>query len=714
MPLRTAATSDPGLEAAIDPAPPMIQRRLDPTSRRLRRNAQGQIVEGKWKKLLREDGHSVESITKLEAAAENQQFFERAYEQLKDVDSDLDNLGSLSDGQKKRRRTIAKDQIENLYGLILTRAEKELATTNALFDACIDEGVKVIKAHVASDKRKFPNGNAIKKDEGLKAHEKNFDLPPLIRAKRDARLTWSSDEEFVEDVFKIYAEGNRPIAQQLSAAESASLQAEKQAVTTQLAVWATVSATAHGVNANGTWGTSKDGATNDVDFRSLPKLNAAVWRELRRWWIAKDHSYVTPSETTDFSLKRGSRPRHRHPELALQLSRQRRVRAAAVITIGNPCGHRRDGVSGVARRGPGFMLSNMRRRAWVSVGGSHQLEHLKRDVAMPVRHGDVQRTRAIARLQADLYEPAQQAVELRRRQTLRRTVRVPCQERVCLGDDERLFPLGRPDPEPGTNRVEVASFRKPEYRVVVPRVLDAGRRGLMRRDRLHLGRNRDRRRSGAPGHRFQVPDQFLVGRRERRTLPLLELDGVDAPKPQGQFRAVHGHRQELAQVQGQAGLVSDIGRCRGEPGPQHDHAPGSPDVPLDVVVEVLAGPQQGVPPDGPAPCLERLGQEGGLGALLALVADEDLVQQRRPPARRSRGRHDSDSSKLIVSQGAGRRSADPRQPAGPWATWRRQLGGADSAARMVECRRALLRRAPQRRDCHSLAPPMRVYPSLRA
>jgi hypothetical protein len=83
-----------------------------------------------------------------------------------------------------------------------------------------------------------------------------------------------------------------------------------------------------------------------------------------------------------------------------------------------------------------------------------------------------------------------------------------------LSDDERLVPLGRLDSEPGSNRVQVASLRKPEYRVVVPGVVHAGRRGLARRQWLDLGGDCNRRRGRAAGLHFQVgvvpaKEQFL-------------------------------------------------------------------------------------------------------------------------------------------------------------------------------------------------------------
>jgi hypothetical protein len=52
---------------------------------------------------------------------------------------------------------------------------------------------------------------------------------------------------------------------------------------------------------NGTWGTSKGGV--GASFAAT-HLNAKVWAELKTWWQGKQGTYITPSDTTTWSLKK--------------------------------------------------------------------------------------------------------------------------------------------------------------------------------------------------------------------------------------------------------------------------------------------------------------------------------------------------------------------------------------------------------------------------
>lgn len=69
----------------------------------------------------------------------------------------------------------------------------------------------------------------------------------------------------------------------------------------QLDLWKKKPYDAPGCNDNGTWGTSKTGAGGAF---AVSQVNARVWTELKKWWQGKEGTYVTPSDTSNFSLKK--------------------------------------------------------------------------------------------------------------------------------------------------------------------------------------------------------------------------------------------------------------------------------------------------------------------------------------------------------------------------------------------------------------------------
>lgn len=282
----------------------IVNRKLDATTRRLRRDAASNnaVIEDSWTKLLTENGYIALDVKKVSIPTLIP-YFEDNYKKLVSADADMDNIGrGLSANQQRNARDRIKDEIENYYGKILTAAEIRLNEANQLYDDCISAGIKVIQDYVKSKDRKFPGtNNPIPPDSGLKKHEKEKVLPPEIGKKRDPAIFWGTEEGFVRRVFELYHEDTRPKPAALSTTDAATLAVEKGYVNTQLAAWATVRAGAPGVNDGGTWGTSYTGA--GTSYTNPPPLNAVVWNALRTWWIAKQYAFFTPSLTTSYSLK---------------------------------------------------------------------------------------------------------------------------------------------------------------------------------------------------------------------------------------------------------------------------------------------------------------------------------------------------------------------------------------------------------------------------
>jgi len=76
---------------------------------------------------------------------------------------------------------------------------------------------------------------------------------------------------------------------------------ETEAVNKQLDLWKKKPYNADGCNQNGTWGTSQTGA--GAAF-AVSQVHARISAELKKWWQGKEAIYVTPSDTSNCSLKK--------------------------------------------------------------------------------------------------------------------------------------------------------------------------------------------------------------------------------------------------------------------------------------------------------------------------------------------------------------------------------------------------------------------------
>lgn len=271
-----------------------IQRVLDPVTRRVRREESAD-----WQTLLSENGYSKLDIKKLSSEEIHVEYFEYHFKDLISIDHEIDNLGGLRPSTKQKRKNKIKDQIENSYGKILTYAENKVDEANETYSSNLDKGVQSIRDYQKLNTRTHKNGGAIQSGAALVKHEKDEILPPLIKVGYGAHVGWISENQFVKDVFARYRGENTPQAQQLSQTDNQTFTQEKDRINTQLAAWQNVAANAQGVNPNGTWGTSSTGSQNFT----ISKINSAVWQAIRKWWINKSNAYVTPSETSDYSLK---------------------------------------------------------------------------------------------------------------------------------------------------------------------------------------------------------------------------------------------------------------------------------------------------------------------------------------------------------------------------------------------------------------------------
>jgi len=275
-------------------ASPTIQRDLDPVTRRVRREESAD-----WQTLLRENGYSKLDIKKLLSEEIHVEFFEYHFRDLITTDREIDDLNGLKPSTKRNRKNKIKDQIENSYGKILTYAENKVDEANDTYSSNLDKGVQIIRDYQNSDTRTRKGGNPIPSGTSLVKHEKDEVLPPLIKVVYGAHVGWVKEDTFIKDVFARYRGENAPQAQQLSPTDNQRFIQEKDRINTQLVAWQNVAANAQGVNQNGTWGTS---ATGSLNF-NISVINPTVWQAIRKWWIKKSNAYVTPSETSHYSLK---------------------------------------------------------------------------------------------------------------------------------------------------------------------------------------------------------------------------------------------------------------------------------------------------------------------------------------------------------------------------------------------------------------------------
>jgi hypothetical protein len=189
----------------------------------------------------------------------------------------------------KRRKLRA--QLAYEYDSLTDAAGRYRDDADAAYDAALTAEAQRIRTVNPTVKELFKGGNPWKAAK-----------PAIVFPDRFGKFT--DAETYAEAVRarykKLYKEP-AAVASGLSQLDQARLQDEKDGVTAQLAAWSTKRYDAPGCNINGTWGTSKGGAGGSF---AASHLNTKVWAELRTWWQAKPGAYITPSDTTTWSLKK--------------------------------------------------------------------------------------------------------------------------------------------------------------------------------------------------------------------------------------------------------------------------------------------------------------------------------------------------------------------------------------------------------------------------
>jgi hypothetical protein len=280
---------------AATQASPVVQRVLHPETRRVREEEK---VD--WQTLLKKNRFSARDVEKISARTANVDYLTLRFNSLKDNDSEIDNLGGLKPHQKQNKKNKYKDAIENDYGKILSFAEVKLDEANDAYELALNAAVNTVLAFKARADRKWESGKPLGAGKPLIKHEKETVLPPLIGAHYSAAIGWVTAEDFQKQVMVgLSVASSAPPA--LSTADQLRVTNERAAVNAQLVAWATVAHDAPGVNENGTWGTSAGGAAGAFHINAAVSL--AAWNALRKWWIRKAHAYVTPSDTSTWSLK---------------------------------------------------------------------------------------------------------------------------------------------------------------------------------------------------------------------------------------------------------------------------------------------------------------------------------------------------------------------------------------------------------------------------
>jgi hypothetical protein len=189
-----------------------------------------------------------------------------------------------------QRRTL-RDLLAFEYDGLVDRAGRYRDDADAAYSAELDATAQAIrKDHPAVDE--LYKGGAPWKTV----------LPSITPSARIAK--WVTTPVFAEAVrarYKLLYKTGAPVAAALSANDQSALDGETEAVNRQLDLWKKKPCDAPGCNDNGTWGTSKTGAGGAF---AVSQVNARVWTELKKWWQGKEGTYVTPSDTSNFSLKK--------------------------------------------------------------------------------------------------------------------------------------------------------------------------------------------------------------------------------------------------------------------------------------------------------------------------------------------------------------------------------------------------------------------------
>ena len=198
--------------------------------------------------------------------------------------------GSNVDANKRRRLRV---ELADEYDRLVDAASQYLDEATAAHTAAIEARVDEIRALAPAENQLFKSGTKI---WAASARDATTPSARLLR--------FTTVDAFRDAVFKRYNAKFKPGAAAaptgLSGAEAAVLAAEQAAVAVQLTAWQTKRWDAPGCNANGTWGTCASG----VIPWNPSHLSRPVWVALSAWWRTKPNAYITPSDTTTYSLKK--------------------------------------------------------------------------------------------------------------------------------------------------------------------------------------------------------------------------------------------------------------------------------------------------------------------------------------------------------------------------------------------------------------------------
>jgi hypothetical protein len=282
------------LAALRDPSPPgrqpVLQRKLIPLDAQLKPGRLPDNEAVSLVELLKSNGYSLDDRKKARSQDTDKSDLESRFQRVLAIEARFSG-SNINPGKRRELRAA----LANEYDQLLDAAERYRDDANDAYETAVDGFVAQIRT--ANPVERLYKGNGPWKDTWKNAID---DASIGVRI-----LKFSDSESFREEVFKRYNAKFRPGGQSTAPApwtpaEETNLQDEKDRVNAQLQAWQTIANNAQGCNINGTWGTSAGGA--GANFAAT-HLTERVWAKLRKWWRSKGGAYITPSETTTWSLK---------------------------------------------------------------------------------------------------------------------------------------------------------------------------------------------------------------------------------------------------------------------------------------------------------------------------------------------------------------------------------------------------------------------------
>lgn len=244
-------------------------------------------------KLLENNGFDQTARNKARSVPADKAELAERFTTVKDSDLEIDSYGGSSNFNVRMRKKL-KARLEAQYMGLLGFAESCRDDADDRYvQAVADAAAALVAKGPDAGKNKFFKSSMNWKDF------QNKDLPGYF----STFSAWESQLTFEEAVFKranAILSPAPPAAVGLTGEQQQQLDAEKQGVNDQLAIWNNLAPNAPGCSDQGTWGTSRGGSGPGF---AATHLQPVVWRKLRQWWLRKACAYVTPSDTSTWSLK---------------------------------------------------------------------------------------------------------------------------------------------------------------------------------------------------------------------------------------------------------------------------------------------------------------------------------------------------------------------------------------------------------------------------